>query len=90
MTSAAQTLGVSAEQLSETVSGFPTNDTQAAQTLGLAETTLRTAVENRFAANLDAQAGGRPGRDQEGGGFNPAALATFVRILLHSCGSSWA
>lgn len=77
---AAETLGVTAEALSEALGGMPPDYAQAAQSLGLAEADVQAAVEASLAAGFAGR--GEGGGGEGGGGFNAAALSTFTRILL--------
>jgi hypothetical protein len=79
LASAAATLGVTTEALSEALGGMPPDFAQAAQSLGLAEADVQAAVEASLAAS--GFGGGGEGGER-GGGFNAAALSTFTRILL--------
>ncbi|HAJ34503.1 MAG TPA: hypothetical protein DCL15_02250 [Chloroflexi bacterium] len=73
---AAQTLGVSVEELQAALGGMPPDYASAAQQLGLAEDDVRAAVETSLAALGEHREGGLSG------GFNAVTLATFGRILL--------
>ena len=78
LASAAETLGVTAAALSEALGGMPPDYAQAAQTLGLPEAEVQTAVE----ASLAAGGFGGRGGGEHGGGFNASALTAFGNILL--------
>ena len=81
LASAAETLGVTAEALSEALGGMPPDYAQAAQTLGLPEAEVQTAVEASLAAGGFGERGGGEG-GEHGGGFNASALTAFGNILL--------
>lgn len=83
---AAQTLGVSVEELQAALGGMPPDYASAAQQLGLAEDDVRAAVETSLSARgFGRRPDGEFGEHREGGlsgGFNAVTLATFGRILL--------
>ena len=78
VSSAAATLGVTTEALTAAIGSFPPDYGQAAATLGLPVTEVQAALES----SLGAMRGERGAGGEQGGGFNVASLATFLRILL--------